>query len=236
MTLPASSFNQIIAAQAVLNNNNELYFPLRIVARAKLPSRFGEFDIVAFSPMPDGKEHIAIVRGDIDSGGAVPVRLHSECLTGDVMGSLRCDCRDQLEAALKHIAKQERGIVLYMRQEGRGIGLVNKIRAYTLQEAGRDTVEANHELGFDDDERDYTIAAEMLKCLGVTRVSLLSNNPKKITGLQAGGIRIEERVPHVLPPNEHNHFYLETKAEKSGHLIDLDTVLINSQTNISSPR
>ena len=193
---------------------------VHIEAMAELPTRFGDFHIVAFSNTRDDKEHVAIIKGDVIGAENVPVRLHSECLTGDAIGSLRCDCRDQLEAALKYVATQERGAVLYLRQEGRGIGLVNKIRAYALQDEGLDTVEANHALGFDDDERDYEIAAEMLKLLGIRSVKLLSNNPRKIAGLEEHGILVAERLPHVLPPNAHNRHYLETKAKKSGHLIN----------------
>ncbi|MBU1636983.1 GTP cyclohydrolase II [bacterium] len=225
MTLTSMDFSRIVAAQALLTDiDDSTYYPLTIMARAKLPSRYGEFEIVAFSPTPDGKEHIAVVRGNLAGEKSIPVRLHSECLTGDVMGSLRCDCRDQLEAALRYIAERDCGAVLYLRQEGRGIGLVNKIKAYTLQERGRDTVDANHELGFEDDERDYTIAAGMLKALGIESIQLLSNNPKKFAGLKQNGIQIDARVPHIMPANKHNHFYLETKAKRSGHLIDLNTV------------
>lgn len=216
MALPALRICDLTAASREGNP------PVRIAATAKLPSRFGEFAIVAFAS-DDGKEHVALVRGDVKDADDVPVRLHSECLTGDVMGSLRCDCRDQLEAALKYIASQENGIVLYLRQEGRGIGLVNKIRAYALQDSGLDTVEANHALGFRDDERDYAVAAEMLKALRVTSIRLLSNNPKKVSGLRAHGIEITARVPHLLPPNPHNRHYLETKARKSGHRIHVST-------------
>jgi GTP cyclohydrolase II len=150
----------------------------------------------------------------------VPVRLHSECLTGDVMGSLRCDCRDQLEAALKKLGRMERGMVLYLRQEGRGIGLINKIRAYSLQDAGLDTVEANLALGFRDDERDYAVAAHMLMSLKIESVQLMTNNPKKIAQLTQYGIKVDGRIPHIMEPNEYNRFYLETKAAKSGHMID----------------
>lgn len=195
-------------------------FLVRIEAVADLPTRFGDFHIVAFSNNLDNKEHIAIFKGDILNAENVPVRLHSECLTGDVMGSYRCDCRDQLEAALKRINKMETGIVLYLRQEGRGIGLTNKIRAYSLQDQGLDTVEANHALGFRDDERDYTIAAEMLKALKVNSVRLMTNNPKKIEQLKSHGINVTERLPHVLPSNKHNRAYLKTKVAKSGHMID----------------
>lgn len=222
MTLPAQHLTQHCAPTRIFAWPGEhAYYPLKIVAEANLPTRFGDFKIVAFSPTPDGKEHIAMVHGNVRRGESTPLRIHSECLTGDVMGSYRCDCRDQLEAALKHMAGQEQGIVLYLRQEGRGIGLVNKLRAYVLQEQGLDTVDANHALGFEDDERDYRVAAEMLKALGVKSVRLLSNNPKKVVGLETYGITVTERIPHQIPTNKHNHFYLETKAKKSGHLLEM---------------
>ncbi len=193
---------------------------VKIVAMAELPSRFGDFHIVAFENNRDSKEHVAITKGDVIGASDVPVRLHSECLTGDVIGSLRCDCRDQLEAALKMIGKMDRGIVLYLRQEGRGIGLANKIRAYSLQDEGMDTVEANLALGFRDDERDYAVAAHMLMSLRIQSVRLITNNPKKIQQLIDYGIKVTDRIPHVMEPNDHNLFYLQTKAAKSGHLID----------------
>jgi GTP cyclohydrolase II len=193
---------------------------IRIASIADLPTRFGEFHIVAFWNTGDGKEHAALVRGDVTGADDVPVRRHSECLTGDAFGSLRCDCRDQLEAALRAIGQMERGIVLYLRQEGRGIGFMNKIRAYGLQDYGYDTVEANLALGFRDDERDYAVAADMLKLLKVKSIKLMTNNPRKLDGLGQHGIQISGRIPHVLPPNAHNLFYLQTKARKSGHLID----------------
>jgi GTP cyclohydrolase II len=196
---------------------------VRVVAMAELPTRFGDFHIVAFENNRDGKEHVAITKGDVIGASNVPVRLHSECLTGDVMGSLRCDCRDQLEAALKKIGKMEHGIVLYLRQEGRGIGLINKIRAYSLQDQGLDTVEANLALGFRDDERDYAVAAHMLMSLKVESIQLMTNNPKKIDQLTRYGIKVNGRIPHVMEPNEHNRFYLQTKAAKSGHMMDLYT-------------
>jgi len=193
---------------------------VRIVATAELPTRFGDFRIVAFENNLDGKEHVAIIKGNVIGASDVPVRLHSECLTGDVIGSLRCDCRDQLEASLTAIGQMERGMVLYLRQEGRGIGLTNKIRAYSLQDEGLDTVEANHALGFRDDERDYAVAAHMLMSLKVGSIQLMTNNPKKIAQLTQYGINVTKRIPHVMPPNDHNRFYLETKASKSGHMID----------------
>jgi len=194
---------------------------VRVVAMAELPTRFGDFHIVAFENNRDGKEHVAITKGDVIGASDVPVRLHSECLTGDVMGSLRCDCRDQLEAALKKIGRMERGMILYLRQEGRGIGLINKIRAYSLQDQGLDTVEANLALGFRDDERDYAVAAHMLMSLKIESVQLMTNNPKKIDQLTRYGIKVNGRIPHIMEPNEYNRFYLETKAAKSGHLIDV---------------
>jgi GTP cyclohydrolase II len=193
---------------------------VRVVGVADLPTRFGRFRIVAFYNNRDAKEHIAVVHGDILGADEVPTRLHSECLTGDALGSLRCDCRDQLQEALRKMAQLERGLLLYLRQEGRGIGLINKIRAYSLQDQGLDTVEANRALGFRDDERDYAIAAHMIKSLNVRSVCLMTNNPKKIAELTRYGIEVTGRVPHVIPPNEHNRFYLETKASRSGHWID----------------
>ena len=194
---------------------------VRIAGLAELPTRFGEFRIVAFWNNRDEKEHVAIVHGDILGAVEVPTRLHSECLTGDALGSLRCDCRDQLQVALRKIASLDHGLLLYLRQEGRGIGLINKIRAYALQDRGMDTVEANLALGFRDDERDYAIAAHMIHSLTVGSVQLMTNNPKKIDQLTRHGVEVAGRIPHVIPPNEHNRFYLETKASRSGHWIDV---------------
>jgi GTP cyclohydrolase II len=194
---------------------------VKVVAVADLPTRVGHFRIVAFWNNRDGKEHVAMVHGDVVGASAVPVRLHSECLTGDVMGSLRCDCRDQLVEGLAAIRRHERGVLLYLRQEGRGIGLVNKIRAYALQEQGLDTVEANLALGFRDDERDYAVAAHMLHSLEVRSVRLITNNPDKMRQLAEHRVPVVDRIPHVIPPNEFNRFYLETKARRSGHLMEL---------------
>jgi GTP cyclohydrolase II len=193
---------------------------VRVVALAELPTRFGNFHIIAFENNRDGKEHVAITKGDVIGAKDVPVRLHSECLTGDALGSLRCDCRDQLEASLTTIGRMKTGMVLYLRQEGRGIGLINKIRAYELQDGGLDTVEANLALGFRDDERDYAVAAHMLMSLKIESIKLMTNNPKKIAQLEQYGINVTERIPHIMEANEHNKFYLETKAAKSGHMID----------------
>ena len=161
-------------------------------------------------------------RGDVIGASEVPTRLHSECLTGDVMGSLRCDCRDQLEVALEKIARMQLGLVLYMRQEGRGIGLINKVKAYSLQDRGLDTVEANLALGFRDDERDYAVAAHMLASLNVGSIRLMTNNPKKVRELEQLGIKVSDRIAHVIPATEWNRFYLETKAARSGHLIEFE--------------
>lgn len=193
---------------------------VKIASIAELPTRFGDFHIVAFWNNKDGKEHAALVKGDVTDADDVTVRLHSECLTGDAFGSLRCDCRDQLEHALRAIGQMEKGIVLYLRQEGRGIGFTNKIRAYALQDYGYDTVEANLALGFRDDEREYSVAAHMLQSLKVKSIKLMTNNPKKINDLTKYGITVSGRIPLVIPPNEYNEFYLRTKAKKSGHLID----------------
>jgi GTP cyclohydrolase II len=192
---------------------------VRIAAAAELPTRYGEFHAVGFWNPVDGKEHAAFVHGhEAVDGEAVPVRIHSECLTGDALGSLRCDCRDQLEASLRQLSAMPYGILLYLRQEGRGIGLTNKIRAYALQDHGLDTVEANVALGFRDDERDYSVAAHMLASLGVRSVRLMTNNPRKLDGLRALGVDVIERIPLVMEPNRYNRRYLETKARKSGHL------------------
>ncbi len=195
---------------------------VKVVGVADLPTRFGHFKVVAFWNNRDAKEHIALVHGDVLGGADVLMRLHSECLTGDALGSLRCDCRDQLGVALQRIAAEPSGVLLYLRQEGRGIGLVNKIRAYSLQDAGLDTVDANLALGFRDDERDYAVAAHMCASLTLSSVRLLTNNPKKITELERYGIHVGNRVPHVIPANEHNRFYLQTKAKRSGHLLDVE--------------
>ncbi len=184
-----------------------------------LPTRYGEFEIHLYTNLVDNKEHLALVKGTIDDGEPVLVRVHSECLTGDTFGSLRCDCKDQLNAAMMTVEREGRGVVLYMRQEGRGIGLGNKLRAYNLQDAGYDTVQANIELGFRDDLRDYGIGAQILADLGIRKMRLLTNNPKKIVGLKSYGLEIVERVPIESMPNDINEYYLRTKRDKMGHLI-----------------
>ena len=192
---------------------------VKVVAVADFPTRFGKFDIIAFYNNHDQKEHVAVVRGDFSKKENVPVRLHSECLTGDALGSLRCDCRDQLMTALSMIGRMRMGILIYLRQEGRGIGLLNKLRAYQLQDHGCDTFEANRALGFPDDQRDFSIAAHILRTLKVRSVRLITNNPKKIEALERHGIKVSGRIPVVIPPNVHNLRYLRTKMEKSGHLL-----------------
>jgi len=190
---------------------------VRIVSRAKLPNRWSEqAEVVAFRAESDGAEHVALLLGQ-PSGGLPLVRLHSECLTGDVFGSLKCDCGPQLDDALAAIAASGWGILLYLRQEGRGIGLVNKLRAYALQDQGFDTVDANLRIGFGDDERDYSVAARMLETLAQERVRLLTNNPRKVAGLEAEGIEVAERVPLQAGANPHNRAYLATKRLRSGH-------------------
>lgn len=191
---------------------------VRLAAEARLPSRFGSFRVVGFES-EDGKEHAAIVKGDVRGKSHVPLRVHSECFTGDVMGSLKCDCRDQLEAALRFIEAQECGVVLYLRQEGRGIGLTNKIRAYALQDTGMDTVEANHALGFADDLRRYDVAADMIAELGIESVALITNNPNKVDGLRGYGVNVADRIPLKVEANVFNAFYLDTKKRRSGHLL-----------------
>jgi len=190
-------------------------------AEAKLPTKYGEFNIVAFENAINGEHHVALVMGDVDNDKEpVLVRVHSECLTGDAFHSLRCDCGEQLDAALREIAKEGRGVLLYMRQEGRGIGLVNKVRAYELQDRGKDTVEANVLLGFPEDMRDYGIGAQILYDLGIRKIRLLTNNPKKIVGLAGHGLEVVERVPLQIKENDVNKFYLKTKKDKMGHMLN----------------
>ena len=192
---------------------------LRFIEQSKLPTRWGEFNIHAFEDPFKGKEHVAITMGDCNSGEPLLLRIHSECLTGDAFGSLRCDCGEQLDQALKMISERKRGAILYLRQEGRGIGLVNKIRAYNLQDQGADTVEANEQLGFGADMRDYSICGPMLKHIGVKSVILMTNNPRKIKALKNMGIEISGRTPIETERNSHNSRYLSTKSGKLGHYL-----------------
>lgn len=193
---------------------------LRFIEKSKLPTRWGTFDIHGFEDAANHKEHVVISIGDCAGDEPLLVRLHSECLTGDALGSLRCDCGAQLQAAMASIAERGRGAILYLRQEGRGIGLLNKIKAYHLQDAGADTVEANERLGFGADQRDYSLCAPMLSHLGVSKVILMTNNPRKVAALEALGIEVVERRPLQTDSNPHNAKYLSTKAGKLGHLLD----------------
>ena len=191
------------------------------VAETVLPTKYGEFKAIAYKSDIDPDEHLALVMGELNNGVPVLVRVHSECLTGDVFHSMRCDCGEQLDMAMEMIAKEGRGVILYMRQEGRGIGLHNKIKAYALQDKGLDTVEANVKLGFAPDLRDYGIGAQILADLGLHRIRFLTNNPKKIIGLESYGLEVAEQVPIICPPNPYNIEYLETKEKKLGHQLGI---------------
>ena len=192
---------------------------LRVAATAKLPTEFGDFEIHAYEDLSNGKEHVALVLGEIGDGHAVLVRVHSSCLTGDVFHSSRCDCGPQLHTAMERIAAEGRGVVLYLNQEGRGIGLANKIRAYALQDEGYDTVEANERLGFLADQREYGLGVKILSELGVQSMRLLTNNPRKRAGVETHGISVSELLPIEIPASEFTRRYLQTKKEKLGHLL-----------------
>ncbi|MEQ8803879.1 MAG: GTP cyclohydrolase II [Haliea sp.] len=190
---------------------------VRYVESSRLPTAWGVFDIHGFEDPDANKEHVVLTMGDVCSGGPVLARIHSECLTGDALFSLRCDCGNQLEAALKAVSAEGRGAIFYLRQEGRGIGLLNKIKAYKLQDAGADTVEANEQLGFGADMRDYSILGPMLRHLNITRVRLMTNNPRKVSAMEENGVEVVERVPLHCHSNPHNEKYLLTKGAKMGH-------------------
>ena len=215
----ARAFRHVLPSHTSSNDSTgpvvELY------SRALVPTSHGPLEMVVFRERGTGKEHVAAVKGNVAGHEGVLARAHSECLTSEIFGSLKCDCKDQLDKALAAISRAERGVVLYLRQEGRGIGLGNKIRAYALQNQGADTYEANRRLGFADDLRHYDVAAEMLRQLGVKSVDLITNNPLKVQGLKAEGVTVRRRVPSLGAVNPHNLGYLRTKRERTGHLIEL---------------
>jgi GTP cyclohydrolase II len=211
---------QVVQKSGPKSSENRGGGTIELVSKAKLPTRFGIFRIYGFLDHRDGKEHTAMVRGEVRGAEACPVRVHSECHTGDIWFSLRCDCREQLDASLDYINNQERGVIIYLRQEGRGIGLLNKLKAYDLQDRGLDTVEANNHLGLPADARSYEAAAEIIRLLGIESVALITNNPEKIKGLRMNRITVTDRIPVVIRSNLHNERYLRTKKERMGHLID----------------
>lgn len=227
--LPAAIITQLedipvdmlsVHAEHIQQYQNDSALSLQIVSHARVPLEATEHaKLIAFRPADGGIEHIAIVVGEPDVSNAVLLRIHSECFTGDLLGSIRCDCGEQLRGAIAEMARAGSGIILYLAQEGRGIGLINKLRAYQLQDAGLDTIDANLQLGFDEDERIYLPAAQMLKLLGIQSVKLLTNNPIKVAAMIRHGVDVVERLPHQFPTNEHNEQYLNTKAVRAGHLL-----------------
>ncbi|MBN3553388.1 bifunctional 3,4-dihydroxy-2-butanone-4-phosphate synthase/GTP cyclohydrolase II [Fictibacillus nanhaiensis] len=210
---------RLITIKDLITYRNKTEQMVKREVEINLPTEFGDFKAIGFSNVLDEKEHVALVKGDVTTGEPVLVRVHSECLTGDVFGSARCDCGSQLHAALSQIEKEGRGVLLYMRQEGRGIGLINKMKAYKLQEEGLDTVEANEQLGFAPDLRDYGIGAQILKDLGISKMKLLTNNPRKIAGLKGYDLEVTDRVALQMPHNKNNEDYLKTKKSKLGHML-----------------
>jgi len=212
---------KILTIEDLIKYRKEVHLSVTKETEAKLPTTYGDFKVVAFNEKNTSKCHLALVKGDITTNEPVLVRVHSECLTGDALGSKKCDCGEQYASAMAMIEEEGRGILLYMRQEGRGIGLLNKLKAYALQDTGLDTVEANLALGFKDDMRDYKVSADILKILGINNIRLITNNPAKIEGLEKHNIEVIERVPIQMPINKSDEFYLKTKKEKMNHLLDI---------------
>ena len=218
----AEKFNlKIVSIEDLISYKLKIESLIQKGVRVKLPTEFGFFDLIAYRQISNGLEHVALIKGEWTSDDPVLVRVHSSCVTGDIFHSYRCDCGPQLENAMKMIEKEGKGVVLYMMQEGRGIGLFNKIMTYKLQEEGKDTVEANLELGFHSDERDYGIGAQILRDLGIRKIRLITNNPVKRAGLEGYGLEIVENVSIEIPPNKFNEFYLQTKRDKMGHNLKL---------------
>jgi 3,4-dihydroxy 2-butanone 4-phosphate synthase/GTP cyclohydrolase II len=210
---------KLISIKALIEYRLKTDSLIEEIVRVDMPTQYGHFKLIAFNEKNTTNEHLALIKGDLEKGEPVLVRVHSSCFTGDILGSLRCDCGDQLHAAMQQVEKEGKGVILYMNQEGRGIGLVNKLKAYKLQENGFDTVEANLHLGFPMDKRDYGVGAQILRYLGITKLRLLSNNPKKRAGLLGYGLEIVETLPIEVSPNPHNEKYLLTKRDKLGHEI-----------------
>lgn len=212
---------KILTIEELIKYMKETHLSVTKEAEAKLPTKYGDFKVYGFKEKDSEKCHLALIKGDITTDEPVLVRVHSECLTGDALGSRKCDCGEQYSAAMEMIEKEGRGILLYMRQEGRGIGLLNKLKAYALQDTGLDTVDANLALGFKDDMRDYKVSADMLKILGINKINLITNNPAKIQGLEKYNIEVAERVSIQMPLNKNDEFYLKTKKERMNHMLNL---------------